>query len=181
MKALCVVAHPDDCVIFAWPFIDTFTDFEWTILYLTYDTNSNRGKEVSEFWKKRNVHTNFLGYVDTYLDIENNQISFNTANAQKDLILTSLKYDLILTHNAQGEYGHIHHKFVHDSLQIVNKPKVYFADDKNFNLVCKRSSNFDIDELPLHKDVIIGFTDIQTGRYTVDDVAKEVLYVKIQT
>ena len=31
IKALCVVAHPDDCVIFAKPFIDTHKQYDWNI------------------------------------------------------------------------------------------------------------------------------------------------------
>jgi LmbE family N-acetylglucosaminyl deacetylase len=36
MKALCLVAHPDDCVIFAYSYIYNHPEHNWTIGYLTY-------------------------------------------------------------------------------------------------------------------------------------------------
>lgn len=179
MKAICVVAHPDDCVIFAWPFIDTFAQFDWTILYLTYDTYTDRGKEISDFWTKRKIKTEFLGHIDTYLDIESNKISFDSELARRQLITKAIRFDLILTHNQNGEYGHIHHKFVHESLSILNKPKVFFADSQSYNFICNRTSKLDLDELPLHKDVVSGFTDIEIGKYFKNDSAWKFLNDKI--
>ena len=61
LKALCVVAHPDDCVIFAWPFIEAHPEFEWTIVYLTYTFFDSRAKEIQSYWDKRGITTTFLG------------------------------------------------------------------------------------------------------------------------
>jgi LmbE family N-acetylglucosaminyl deacetylase len=79
LKALCVVAHPDDCVIFARPFIEQYSKFEWTILYLTYTSYDSRAMEMTAYWRKRNVITVNLGFIDDYRDMENNLVSFNTA------------------------------------------------------------------------------------------------------
>lgn len=175
IKALCVVAHPDDCVIFARPFIERYSEFEWTILYLTYSSYDPRAMEMTAYWQRRNVATVNLGFVDDYRDMENNLVSFNAAQAHREIFDISSKYDLLLTHNPDGDYGHIHHKFVSDSVQLVSKPKVYFAKYEQSNMKCHVLSDINLAELPLHQDVVSGFENINVGRYFVDRAAQELL------
>ena len=175
MKAICVVAHPDDCVIFARPFIDHYSTWSWTILYLTYTAEESRAKEMHAYWKARQIPTVHLGFVDTYLDMENNKISFNEEQAKRELKNISSRYDLILTHNPDGDYGHIHHKFVSGAVSENNKPIVYFANWEQQNLELRTSNTLNLDQFPLHKDVISGFQDLNLGRYFVTDSAKQLL------
>jgi len=175
IKALCVVAHPDDCVIFARPFIERYSEFEWTILYLTYRSYDPRAMEMTAYWRRRNVSTVNLGFMDDYRDMENNLVSFNVEQAQREIFNISGKYDLLLTHNADGDYGHIHHTFVSDSVQPVSKPKVYFAKYEQSNMECCATSDINLTELPLHREVVSGFENINVGRYTVDQLAQELL------
>ena len=70
MKALCLVAHPDDCVIFAYSFIHNHPEHEWTIGYLTYTAQDPRGQELSAFWKQRGIECVFLGFEDHWHDNE---------------------------------------------------------------------------------------------------------------
>ena len=77
MKAMVMVAHPDDCVIFAYSFMHQYRQLDWTVCYLTYTESDARGHEFAEFWQRRGVATKFLGYVDDYRDIEANKISFD--------------------------------------------------------------------------------------------------------
>ncbi len=179
MKAVCIVAHPDDCVIFAWPFMDYFDQFEWSILYLTYDDKSARGKELKDFWNKRNINVVFLGHNDTYQDMIENRISFDIDLAQTQILTFSDKFDLILTHDQHGDYGHIHHKFVHAVAQKNNIAKVFFANDNEHNFSCLRSVRLDLNELPLHKSVIAEFANIDLGKYFITEQARELLDGKI--
>lgn len=181
MKALCVVAHPDDCIIFAWPLIDNFSKFEWTILYVTYNSISDRGREITNFWQKRNVATIMLGHNDTYIDMINDKISFDTELAQEQILSLSKNYDLLLTHDHLGDYGHIHHKFVHDAVIKCNKPTIYFANNENYNATYSRKSKLDLSEIPLHNEVVAGFQNIEIGRYYITDNAKDILNVQIKT
>jgi LmbE family N-acetylglucosaminyl deacetylase len=167
LKALCVVAHPDDCIIFAWPFIERFSEFDWTVLYLTYNEQDDRAQEVKKFWQKRNVATQFLGNVDTYLDMENNKLSFDAEKAYRDIKQFAQNYDLLLTHDSMGDYGHIHHKFVHECVVAVNKPKLFFATAQDANFECERTEHLDLAEIPLHADVVSGFQDANIGRYSI--------------
>lgn len=175
LRAICVVAHPDDCVIFARPFMEQYSQFEWTILYLTYAAADARAMEMAAYWRKRNAITVNLGFVDDYRDMENNQVSFDSDQAAREIFNISSKYDLILTHNLDGDYGHIHHTFVSNSVQLVQKPKVYFAKYEQQNMECCAISDISLDELPLHKDVVSGFENINVGRYAADQSARELL------
>jgi LmbE family N-acetylglucosaminyl deacetylase len=175
LKALCAVAHPDDCIIFAWPFIEYANQFDWTILYLTYSEQEPRAKEIKKFWDDRNIPAIFLGYIDTYKDMENNKLSFDVLTAAWQIAGYVKDYDLLLTHDRNGDYGHIHHKFVHDRVNESTKPKVYFANQQEQNFECRRTTPLNLDDLPLHREVISEFDDIETGRYLLTEDAKELL------
>jgi LmbE family N-acetylglucosaminyl deacetylase len=175
LTALCVVAHPDDCVIFARPFIERYSEFEWTILYLTYRSYDPRAMEMTAYWRRQNVATVNLGFTDDYRDMKNNLISFDAAQAQREIFNISSKYDLVLTHNWDGDYGHIHHTFVSNSVHPVLKPKVYFAKYEQSNMECCAAGDINLTELPLHREIISGFENINVGRYFVDQAARELL------
>ena len=175
LKAVCAVAHPDDCVIFARPFMEQHPQFDWTVLYLTYSSYDPRAVEMTSYWRRRNISTVSLGFVDDYRDIENNQVSFDAEQAQREIANISSRYDLILTHNADGDYGHIHHKFVDSAVQSVQRPKVYFANYAQQTMECHAVTEIGLDELPLHRSVVEGFQNINIGRYIVDESAQELL------
>jgi hypothetical protein len=181
LKALCVVAHPDDCVIFARPFMDAYPEFKWHILYLTYCHFEPRGREMADYWRRRDVTTIHLGYVDTYLDMENNLLSFNSEQAAREIVNIGQDYDLILTHNADGDYGHIHHQFVSRSASLIEQPKVYFANHLQSNLECRAITAIALDELPLHREIIQQFNELDTGRYLATETAQELLNGTIET
>lgn len=174
-RALCVVAHPDDCVIFAKPFIDTHRQFDWTILYLTYAMSEPRGKEIAEYWATQGVITVHLGFKDDYRDMDNDALSFNHEQAAREIVGICKPYDLLLTHNPDGDYGHIHHKFVSQCVGVTGKPVVHFASIGQENLTCVAASKVDLSLLPLHKEVIESFENINLGKYTVSESAKELI------
>jgi hypothetical protein len=107
--------------------------------------------------------------------MENNLVSFNVEQAQREIFNISGKYDLLLIHNPDGDYGHIHHTFVSDSVQPVSKPKVYFAKYEQSNMECCATSDINLTELPLHREVVSGFENINVGRYVADQLAQELL------
>jgi LmbE family N-acetylglucosaminyl deacetylase len=165
MKAQVLVAHPDDCVIFARPFVDAHPDYEWSIVYLTYDYDDIRSMEISGYWNSRNIPTKFLGFIDDYRDIENNELSFS-AELAESAIKQVVDADLILTHFEDGDYGHIHHKFVNTVANKIDVPKVYFASTFNYTDEYV-TTPLDLDQFPLHRTVIEGFKDRDTGRYII--------------
>jgi Family of unknown function (DUF6492) len=54
-NAACVVAHPDDCIIYGYAFIQANLEFNWKIYYLTHDASHERSKEMELFWLKRGI------------------------------------------------------------------------------------------------------------------------------
>jgi LmbE family N-acetylglucosaminyl deacetylase len=157
MKAMAVVAHPDDCVIFAYSYIHNNPQYEWTICYLTYTELDTRGKEFANFWARRNIATKFLGYVDNWHDIENKKISFDTNSAWADIHQAIADQDLILTHDHAGDYGHLHHVFVNQATSL-HPNRITFAGPGHGTVkYCIETGIYSLDELPLHRDIIAGF------------------------
>ena len=157
MKAIAMVAHPDDCVIFAYSFINHYKNYDWTVCYLTYTKQDPRGKEFAEFWNKRDIATKFLGYVDNWHDIENKQISFDTVLAAQDIQNTIAGYDLVLTHNEEGDYGHLHHVFVNHAT-AEHPCRVTFAGPGQGTVKYTIDPGvYSLDEFPLHRDVVSSF------------------------
>lgn len=157
MKALAMVAHPDDCVIFAYSYIHNHPEHAWTICYLTYAEWEPRAQEFRQFWNRRNIPTIFLGYRDDYRDIENKKISFDEAQARREIAGIIRNYDLVLTHNEQGEYGHLHHVFVHDAT-CDHPHRVTFAGPGQGTVkYTVEPGVYSLEELPLHKDIVSGF------------------------
>lgn len=182
MKAACVVAHPDDCVIFARPFIDHYADWSWHIFYLTYEMYHSRVVEMKNYWYgKRAMPVTSLGYVDTHLDMENNKISFNEQQAAQELKNIVQPFDIVLTHNADGDYGHIHHKFVSQSVTDSEKPTVYFANHIQANLILTAKDQLNLNEFPVHRSVLEDFKDINVGRYFIKDQIKEMINGNTET
>lgn len=181
LKALCVVAHPDDCVIFAKPFIDVHDKFDWKILYLTYAQFEPRGREIAEYWAKQGILTIHLGFTDDYRDMENDALSFNHEQAAREIANICKGYDLVLTHNPDGDYGHIHHKFVNQCATASGKPMVYFAAQGQENQWCAANNKVKLEDLPLHRDVIAQFENIELGFYLVTESAKELVNGQFET
>ena len=180
VNACVVVAHPDDCVIFAWPLMKMAPSFKWTIIYLTYDESHDRAGEVQYNWSEENIQTKFCGLEDHYRDNEEGElITWDPNEASAKLVAQCSGYDLIVTHGAKGEYGHIHHKFVHDVMQQINTPKIYFEDQDQANLIVTPEMYYNkqpnLDTWPEHRDVIEMFKDRTTGNYKVTDEAQTVL------
>jgi LmbE family N-acetylglucosaminyl deacetylase len=176
-NALAVVAHPDDCIIFALPLIENLPQYQWHIIYLTYGAMDPRAAEVAVFWNNRNVTTEFLGFVDDYTDQETQHLNYwHRIDAEMAIRPAVLKHNpvLLVTHNADGDYGHIHHKIVHDTVQAIDVPQIYFAS--TFNVTdTYRAQEYDLDALPLHKQVVAGFQDRLIGRYIVTDQARKLI------
>jgi LmbE family N-acetylglucosaminyl deacetylase len=172
MKALCVVAHPDDCLIFGYSYIHNHPEMSWTIGYLTYTAEDARGQEISAFWQRRGIPCVFLGYVDDYRDLESKQISFDTGQAREDLQALTDRHDLVLTHDCNGDYGHLHHVFVHDCVQH-HANLVTFADLTSGTVTLEvPAGTYTWDELPQHQEIVRAFFPEGRHQNNYTEVAK---------
>jgi len=158
LKALCLVAHPDDCVIFAYSYIHNHPELDWTIGYLTYTEKDSRGAELAAFWQRRGIPCVFIGLEDDWHDNEQNQLlKWSQTAAAVECWKLAAKYDLVLTHDEHGDYGHIHHKVVHDA--VVNHPNlVTFAKPGQGTVTHSiPTGTYSLNELPMHGEIISGF------------------------
>jgi LmbE family N-acetylglucosaminyl deacetylase len=150
-----MVAHPDDCVIFASPYILGHPEHAWTIGYLTHTECSPRGKELQEFWRQYDIDCVFLGFEDHWHDQEQQQFTRWDASVASEAVANlAKKFDLVLTHDADGDYGHIHHVLVHRAVAHQGKI-VTFARPGTGNLrfPIDRAS-IDLEKLPQHRGLI---------------------------
>jgi LmbE family N-acetylglucosaminyl deacetylase len=166
MKAIAVVAHPDDCVIFAYSYIYNHPEYAWTICYLTYAEWEPRAQEFRQFWNQRDVTTVFLGYRDDYRDIENKKISFNESQARQEIGNIIMNYDLVLTHDEHGDYGHLHHVFVNQATNAHPRRVTFAGPGRGTVKYSVPAGAYSLDELPMHQEIIAGFhQETHTNEY----------------
>jgi hypothetical protein len=154
-----------------------YSELDWTVCYLTYTESDARGREFAEFWQRRGVATKFLGYVDDYRDIETNKISFDTEAAAESIKQAIQDQDVVLTHDCRGDYGHLHHVFVNQTVCWNHNQVVCFAGPGQGNVKYSVDPGvYSLDELPLHRDVISTFhMHTHTNEYTVNERTKKIL------
>lgn len=106
--SLMIVAHPDDETI--WGGSHLLKD-NYVVVCITNGNNRTRRKEFSKVMKK----TNSIGIMLSYPDKTNGEK--DNWNSCRDriqealsLILAKKQWNMIVTHNPDGEYGHIHHQ-----------------------------------------------------------------------
>lgn len=168
MKAMAVVAHPDDCVIFAYSYIYNHPEYSWTICYLTYTDDHPRAKEFCTFWKKRNISVVFLGFKEQWNHEKNCPGDLDVVEVKKAIQKIIADQDLILSHNSKGEYGHPHHVMVHHSVANHHNLVTFADPGKGTIKYSVKTGAYSLDELPLHRDIISGFHTINhINEYTI--------------
>ena len=59
-RALCLVAHPDDCVIFGYHYILSHRQHQWSIAYMILDNVSPRVEEMRGYWRRHSIDVHSL-------------------------------------------------------------------------------------------------------------------------
>lgn len=107
-KKLMIVAHPDDETIWGGAHL---LESDYLVVCITCGADKTRVKEFKKVMKETDDQYIMLGYPDKVLGIRSSwkEDEIKIYNDLQQII--SLKdWDLIVTHNVNGEYGHIHHK-----------------------------------------------------------------------
>ena len=109
-ESLMIVAHPDDETIWGGSHL---INGNYTVLCITNGNNKKRKKEFMKVMEK----THSKGIILSFSDKTKGKRD-NWKSCKKDIQseikkeIDSKDWDQIVTHNPNGEYGHIHHKKV---------------------------------------------------------------------
>lgn len=116
MKALLLVAHPDDETIFAGNLLLEHHEWEWTVVCCTYTRGGPRGleftKAISAFKVEgvNIVRTEMLGLRDDEGDMRADPPELWEHRIAT--VCDGYEFDAVYTHNRGGDYGHKHHRLV---------------------------------------------------------------------
>lgn len=105
---LMIVAHPDDEVL--WGGSKLIAN-DYVVVCITCGRSKKRLNEIKDVLKETDDILIYLGIQDKKRNIRNNMNSDKKNISDRlDKIIKSKNWELIVTHNKNGEYGHIHHK-----------------------------------------------------------------------
>lgn len=112
IKNVMIVAHPDDETLWGGK---NLLDEKYLVICLTNGDNEVRKKEFLNVMKETDDYGIILNYPDKVNNVKSDWKG-DKEKIRKDIsyILTYKKWDKIVTHNPEGEYGHIHHKLTNN-------------------------------------------------------------------
>ncbi|RMD59895.1 PIG-L family deacetylase [Candidatus Parcubacteria bacterium] len=118
-KALALVAHPDDEVIWMGGTILRYSQWRWTIFSLSRASDKDRAPKFRRVCR-------FLGAKPKIADWDDERdLSLDyLVKTAKNIIAKGLnrqKFDLIFTHGINGEYGHSRHRALHQAVRQMLK------------------------------------------------------------
>jgi len=116
LKAAVIVAHPDDETIWMGGTILAHPKIQWTIISLARAYDRDRAPKFRRVLK----HYNAPGVISDLEDEGEMKFSETFREVEKRLhrILRDRRFTYLFTHGYNGEYGHAHHRAVH---QVVKK------------------------------------------------------------
>ena len=127
-ESLMIVAHPDDETIWGGSHL---INGNYTVLCITNGNNKKRKKEFMKVMEKTHSKGIILSFPDKTKGKRDNWKSCKKdIQREKKKEIDSKDWDKIVTHNPDGEYGHIHHKKVSKYVTMILK-----KEDKTNQLV----------------------------------------------
>lgn len=129
---LMIVAHADDDLL--WGGMHLIKD-KYIVVCVTCGTNELREKEFEEAMKLTNNSFLSLGYIEV---VNGHAASwdkvYSLIDEELERIVNYKKWNIIVTHNPDGEYGHRHHRWV-SSMVTDSAPKLnlYYFDRYHLN------------------------------------------------
>lgn len=124
---LMIIAHPDDESLWGGAHL---AEGNYAVVCVTCGIDENREKEFEGAMAEFDNTYIALGYVDK-TNGKRDDWSSCYKNIKEDLreVIESKDWNVIVTHNPDGEYGHIHHMMVSEmTTEISNKDKLFYFD-----------------------------------------------------
>lgn len=123
---LVVVAHPDDEALWVSGTIQKNKNYNWKIACVTCGYDVVRKNEFINSCNAIGVQFEIWDFQEGYDIVLDEDLLINKINGMQ----ADFNYDLIITHNQNGEYGHPQHKQINQIIKSnIAVPKVYFGWD----------------------------------------------------
>ena len=121
---LMIVAHPDDEILWG---SKELIEKKYLVVCITCGKDKTREHEIEEVLKLTGDDLISLGYTDKFLGHKSKWVTQHK-KIEKDIkkIINMKKWTNIVTHNEDGEYGHIHHKKIHNMVASTNADNIHY-------------------------------------------------------
>ena len=134
VKNLMIVAHPDDEVLWGGQLL--LDKNNWLVICVTNGDDKIRKFNFEKVMKKINAKYEIWDYIDSIDYI--NPLNWNENikdNIRKDIqrVINENNFDFIITHNQDGETGHIHHITLNNIVTeiVEDKNKLFYFNVNN--------------------------------------------------
>ncbi len=175
VNALVIVAHPDDEIIWMGGYLLRYSDWDWTIVSLCRKNDMDREPRFRNVCKMLNAESHIS-------DLDDTEEGYFKRISNEDIeprlnFLFGKRFDYVFTHGSNGEYGHIRHRQVSNSVKKMIKERklmcrklFLFSYQKKgkfcfANLKADKYINLDENELREKKNLIKNVYGFQDGGF----------------
>ncbi len=124
INKLMIVAHPDDDYIWGGSHL---IDDDYLVVCVTCGVKRERAIEFKKAMDKTNDKYIMLGYPDKTNGKRDNWNSvYDSITNDLKKIIEYKDWELVVTHNPDGEYGHIHHKMTSSIVTSLYDGNLYY-------------------------------------------------------